>query len=191
MEIRIFSKEYVENDKSDVSDRYLLSILSTVETPLDENVKQRYKRAYKLVFDDMKYDPNRYDDTKEYHGLQVFDKSHINGCYRLIRIITSDGIDINNAKIDIHCGVGISRSSAVAIGFALILDDKELLHDILKNNSLIKPNPRILSMFYSETNPRECCNMWEIISWYRYKYHNHELSDVPPDTILKEVNLKW
>lgn len=191
MDIRIFSKEYVENDKSDVSDRYLLSILSTVETPLDKNVKQRYKRAYSLVFDDMKYDPNRYDDMKEYHGLEVFNESHINGCYSLIRIIKGDGIDIKDAKLDIHCGAGISRSPAVAIGFALMLDNKPLLHNILKNNSLIKPNPRILSMFYSETNPRECCDMWEIISWYRYKYHNHKLSDVSPDTILKEVNLQW
>lgn len=70
----------------------------------------------------------------------------------------------------------MSRSPAVAIGISLYLDDKDLLHQILKDHKHIIPNPRILSYFYVQCNPISCEDFFERVSWYRYKYHSHGLS---------------
>lgn len=91
--------------------------------------------------------------------------------------------------MDVHCGAGVSRSSAVAIGIALLRDDKELLHSILKNNPSIKPNPRILSMFYINSGAVKCSDVYDLIYWYRHKYHG-KLSQNAPDSIIDEISLK-
>lgn len=182
--INIYSKEYVEQDKSDVSDRILISIISTVETPLKDEVCRRYKKVFQLRVDDIKISPwdcavmDREQDYLE--GLTEFKYIHFATIKRFVR---------ETDKVDIHCGAGVSRSSAVAIGIALLRDDKELLHNILKNNPYIKPNPRILSMFYINSGSVKCSDVYDLIYWYRNKYHV-KLSDNSPDYIADEISLK-
>lgn len=183
--IGIYSREYVEQDKSDVSDRILISIISKVETPLIDEVCKRYKKVLQLRVDDIKISPwdctimGREQDYLE--GLTEFKYIHFATIKRFVR---------ETDKVDVHCGAGVSRSSAVAIGIALLRDDKELLHNILKSNPYIKPNPRILSIFYTNSGSVKCSDVYDLIYWYKHKYHG-KLSDNSPDYIVDEISLKY
>ena len=114
-------------------------------------------------------------------GLTEFKYIHFATIKRFVR---------ETDKVDVHCGAGVSRSSAVAIGIALLRDDKELLHNILKSNTYIKPNPRILSIFYTNSGSVKCSDVYDLIYWYKHKYHG-KLSDNSPDYIVDEISLKY
>lgn len=182
MNIRILAKDEVLNGKEDVSEKILISITSTVETPIPDDVKYRYAKVLQLKFDDFNYDPNEYSDMKDFHGLSIFSYAH----FVLIRRFIKD----ERCDIDVHCGAGISRSSAVAIGICLIRDDINILHKILRENPRIKPNKKVLSLMYAHANPRLCTLAFELIFWYQHKYHGR-LSEVSPDTILDFVSLEF
>lgn len=133
MEIKIYRKDEVELGLSNGD--YLISILSTVETPLSDEVKSRYKEVLELRVDDIQ---------KEYNGLTLFSREHrqhvikfVNGFYKYM----------SEETLDVHCSAGVSRSPAIALGIGVWESDIGLVYKIIKENKYICPNEHILKMF--------------------------------------------
>lgn len=133
MNIKIYRKDEVEIGLSNGD--YLISIISTVETPLSDNIKNRYKKVLELRIDDIQ---------KEYVGLTLFSQKHrkqiCNFVYEFYEYMSEE-------TLDIHCSAGVSRSPAIAIGIGVWEEDIGLVYRIIKENKYISPNEYILKMF--------------------------------------------
>lgn len=137
MNIKTYSKAEIEQGVGNGD--YLISILSTVETPLSESVKSKYKKVLELRFDDI---------TKEYDGLTLFGEEHLKKIIEFVNPILGESLDI-------HCSAGISRSTAVALGIADVYYYDSVIFDML-NNKCINPNKHILELFAGGSD------MWDI-----------------------------
>lgn len=130
MKLNTFSKQQIE--RGDGKSRKLISILSSVETSLFENVKNKYDKVLELRFDDI---PIPIED------YIIFNKEHL----EQIRKFVKEDEDIN-----IHCSAGISRSTSLAIGICILKGNIDMMLDYLNRHHLIIPNDYILSMFRLE-----------------------------------------
>lgn len=128
----------VEVEKGYLNDNnaILISLLSTVETPLDTQIKAQFLDVLDLVVDDLTFYPPEYDEI-ERKSIHLFN--------------VSDFLKIENfvkkypgKQIIVHCAAGVSRSPAVAIGICSILDDKELMLNTIRSRSSMIPNNLIL-----------------------------------------------
>lgn len=166
IKIKTYPKRDIEKGDTGSKDKILISIVSTVETHLEQSIKDKYREALELRFDDLWLDPNgdniesRTDLYRQINGLRICDWTDIGMIKNFVE--RNDGIDI-----DIHCAAGVSRSGAVAVGIAIMKNDKKLWRWVLDNN-LIHPNERIVMRFIEEFNPHYQCmsigNMNHIIS---------------------------
>jgi len=154
--IKTYPKRIIENITDDCSNKLLISILSTVETPLRQSVKDKYKDVLELRFDDLPFDPKLFNvlenkDAKEStEGLRICDYKDVYNISDFIDKWVLLNEDIT--EIRIHCSAGISRSGAVALGIAIKLYDDDLFKSVLENNS-IYPNEKIVSLFIQIFNP--------------------------------------
>lgn len=133
MNIKIWRKDEVELGFS--KGDYLISILSTRETPLSDEVKSRYKEVLELRIDDIQ---------KEYDGLTLFSMEHL---IEIKGFVWGIYDSCRNDVLDIHCTAGVSRSPAIALGIACELYEISMAINILKENEYIRPNKYILNYF--------------------------------------------
>lgn len=134
--IIIGMKAEVEKGYLNDNNAILISLLSTVETPLDTQIKAQFLDVLDLVVDDLTFYPPEYDEI-ERKSIHLFN--------------VSDFLKIENfvkkypgKQIIVHCAAGVSRSPAVAIGICSILDDKELMLNTIRSRSSMIPNNLIL-----------------------------------------------
>lgn len=73
MKINIYPKYYIENDTKDVSSKYLISIVGSVEYELPYKIQNRYKKCWTTTFEDVRFDPNAVgeSDLKVVHPLNL------------------------------------------------------------------------------------------------------------------------
>lgn len=131
--IKIYRKDEVELGLSNGD--YLISILSTVETPLSNETKNRYKKILEIRVDDIQ---------KEHEGLTLFSKEHRQ---QVIKFVHDFYEYMSDEILDIHCSAGVSRSPAIAIGIGVWEDDIGLVYRTIKEHKSILPNEYILKMF--------------------------------------------
>lgn len=133
MNIKIWRKDEVELGFS--KGDYLISILSTHETPLSDEVKSRYKEVLELRIDDIQ---------KEYDGLTLFSMEHRQ---QVMKFVHGFYEYMSEETLDVHCSEGVGRSLAVALGIGVWESDIGLVYKIIKENKYISPNEHILKMF--------------------------------------------
>lgn len=167
MNIKIYRKDTVESGLSNGD--YLISILSTVETPLPNDVKNRYKKVLELRVDDIQ---------KEYDGLTLFSQEHKKQiCDFLIGVLCEE-------VIDIHCSAGVSRSPSIALGICVWQEDVGLAYRIIKENKYILPNEYILKMFIEDDRD------WNwIIGYFRLKRKADELDKETLEKLVLQLGL--
>lgn len=156
MKLNTFSKQEIERE--DGKSRKLISILSSVETSLFENVKNKYDKVLELRFDDI---PIPIED------YIIFNKEHL----EQIREFVKDDEDI-----DIHCSAGISRSTAVAIGICILKGNIAMMLDYLDRHHLIIPNDYILSMFRFELTKDNYDDRFHLYNIYKIIQENRKKS---------------
>lgn len=156
MKLNTFSKQEIERE--DGKSRKLISILSSVETSLFENVKNKYDKVLELRFDDI---PIPIED------YIIFNKEHL----EQIREFVKDDEDI-----DIHCSAGISRSTAVAIGICILKSNIAMMLDYLDRHHLIIPNDYILSMFRFELTKDNYDDRFHLYNIYKIIQENRKKS---------------
>lgn len=129
MIIKCFARDYlnVENPPSN-------TVLISISNSGQDDLKNNFIDCLFLQFDDIKF---------EYDKHILFNKEHFDKIKNFVQ-------KHKNKDIYINCTAGISRSGAVALGIALILNDKDLYWETLENNT-IYPNDYILSFFQVET----------------------------------------
>lgn len=154
MKLNTFSKQ--EMERGDGKSRKLISILSSVETSLFENVKNKYDKVLELRFDDI---PIPIED------YIIFNKEHL----EQIREFVKDDEDI-----DIHCSAGISRSTAVAIGICILKGNIAMMLDYLDRHHLIIPNDYILSMFRLELTKDNYDDRFHLYNIYKIIQENRK-----------------
>lgn len=170
MNIKIYRKDEVELGLSNGD--YLISILSTVETSLSDEIKSRYKKVLELRVDDIQ---------KEYEGLTLFSKEHKKQiCDFLIGFYDY----LNEETIDIHCSAGVSRSPSVALGICVWEEDIGLAYRIIKENKYISPNEYILKMFIEDDTD------WNwVIGYCRLKRRTDELDKETLEKLVLHLGL--
>lgn len=156
MKLNTFSKQEIK--RGDGKSRKLISILSSVETSLFENVKNKYDKVLELRFDDI---PIPIED------YIIFNKEHL----EQIREFVKDDEDI-----DIHCSAGISRSTAVAIGICILKGNIAMMLDYLDRHHLIIPNDYILSMFRFELTKDNYDDRFHLYNIYKIIQENRKKS---------------
>lgn len=156
MKLNTFSKQEIKRE--DGKSRKLISILSSVETSLFENVKNKYDKVLELRFDDI---PIPIED------YIIFNKEHL----EQIREFVKDDEDI-----DIHCSAGISRSTAVAIGICILKGNIAMMLDYLDRHHLIIPNDYILSMFRLELTKDNYDDRFHLYNIYKIIQENRKKS---------------
>lgn len=156
MKLNTFSKQEIK--RGDGKSRKLISILSSVETSLFENVKNKYDKVLELRFDDI---PIPIED------YIIFNKEHL----EQIREFVKDDEDI-----DIHCSAGISRSTAVAIGICILKGNIAMMLDYLDRHHLIIPNDYILSMFRLELTKDNYDDRFHLYNIYKIIQENRKKS---------------
>lgn len=170
MNIKIYRKDEVELGLSNGD--YLISILSTVETPLSDEIKSRYKKVLELRVDDIQ---------KDYEGLTLFSQEHKKQiCDFLIGFYDY----LNDETIDIHCSAGVSRSPSVALGICVWEGDIGLAYRIIKENKYILPNEYILKMFIEDDRD------WAwIIGYFRLRRRVDELNKETLERLVLRLGL--
>ena len=156
MKLNTFSKQEIK--RGDGKSRKLISILSSVETSLFENVKNKYDKVLELRFDDI---PISIED------YIIFNKEHL----EQIREFVKDDEDI-----DIHCSAGISRSTDVAIGICILKGNIAMMLDYLDRHHLIIPNDYILSMFRLELTKDNYDDRFHLYNIYKIIQENRKKS---------------
>lgn len=147
MKILTFRKEKIESMLEVKYNTVLISIVSTAETPILDNIKKLYDDVLELRFDDLPYDPTKIPEAKEiFKGMRVFDKTDYDKISEFVN-------KYPNKDIYIHCGAGVSRSPAVAIGISFLRNDLNLFQQIINDNQPMSPNEIILSYFRIFANP--------------------------------------
>lgn len=129
----------------DNSENVLISILSSVDTPLSNEVKSSYKHVLELRFDDLPFNisfKEENDSESEFYQMISFAFYHYARVYKFIKY----NLKNFDGNIKVHCTAGISRSGAVAIGISLIKKDFALYRQIMQDNEII-PNQLVLSYF--------------------------------------------
>ena len=127
------------------SEDALISILSTVDTPLSESIKSSYKYVLELRFDDLPFNISFEEENNkesDFYGMTSFNYSHYARIYKFVKGTLKDF----DGCLRIHCTAGISRSGAVAVGVSLLKEDKEVYEQVIKDNNII-PNQLVLSYF--------------------------------------------
>lgn len=176
MNINIYPKYYVENDRDYVKNRILISIIGDVESSLEMEVKDRYKDVLELRFCDLDFVPSKDHDL---YGLSVFDSEKY---YKIKDFIE----EYKNENIDIHCSAGVSRSSAVAIGICFIKNDIELFKNTIKNHKNMRPNELVLSIFKMLASLTKTGLSIRNMNWYINYYHNNNSQGSYPDEYIHE-----
>lgn len=154
-------REYKEG--IDNSNNALISILSSVDSPLSEEIKKSYKYVLELRFDDLPFTlglENIYNSESEFYHMIYFDSVHYQ---KICWFIKGDLRDFNG-QINIHCTAGISRSGAVAVGVSLLRNDFALYEQIMRDNEII-PNQLALSYFIQDITSD---NYWfDLVDMYK------------------------
>ncbi|MGL5692355.1 MAG: hypothetical protein ACRDD8_16350 [Bacteroidales bacterium] len=134
--------------EGDARKRILISILSTVDTELPNDITNEYSMVVPLRFDDIElsYKQIELEELDEaYDGLTAFKAIHAaTVAYRVKEALKGGIID----EIDVHCTAGVSRSGAVAVGIAMFLNDEKLMEETVMNNNIL-PNNYVLSMMHT------------------------------------------
>lgn len=156
MKLNTFSKQ--EMERGDGKSRKLISILSSVETSLFENVKNKYDKVLELRFDDI---PIPIED------YIIFNKEHLKEIKEFVK---------DDEDIDIHCSAGISRSTAVAIGICISKGNIDMMLDYLDRHHLIIPNDYILSMFRLELTKDNYDDRFHLYNIYKIIQENRKKS---------------
>lgn len=170
MNIKIYRKDEVELGLSNGD--YLISILSTVETPLSDEIKSKYKKVLEIRVDDIQ---------KEYDGLTLFSQEHRQQiCDFLIGIYDY----LSEELIDIHCSAGVSRSPAVALGICFWEDDVCLAYRVIKENQYIFPNTYILKQFIEENR-----DWYWLLGYFRLKRKADELDKETLEKLVLHLGL--
>lgn len=156
MKLNTFSKQEIE--RGDGKSRKLISILSSVETSLFENVKNKYDKVLELRFDDI---PIPIED------YIIFNKEHLKEIKEFVK---------EDEDIDIHCSAGISRSTAVAIGICILKGNINMMLDYLNRHHLIIPNDYILSMFRIELTKDNYDDRFHLYNIYKIIQENRKKS---------------
>lgn len=134
--IIIGMKAEVEKGYLNDNNAILISLLSTVETPLDTQIKAQFLDVLDLVVDDLTFYPPEYDEI-ERKSIHLFNVSDFLKIENFIK-------KYPGKQIIVHCAAGVSRSPAVAMGICSILDDKELMLNTIRSRSSMIPNNLIL-----------------------------------------------
>lgn len=170
MNIKIYRKDEVELGLSNGG--YLISILSTVETPLSDEIKSRYKKVLELRVDDIQ---------KEYEGLTLFSKEHRQ---QVIKFVHDFYEYMSEETLDIHCSAGVSRSPSIALGICVWEEDIGLAYRIIKENKYISPNEYILKMFIEDDTD------WNwVIGYFRLKRRTDELDKETLEKLVLHLGL--
>lgn len=156
MKLNTFSKQEIK--RGDGKSRKLISILSSVETSLFENVKNKYDKILELRFDDI---PIPIED------YIIFNKEHLKEIKEFVK---------EDEDIDIHCSAGISRSTAVAIGICILKGNIDMMLDYLDRHHLIIPNDYILSMFRLELTKDNYDDRFHLYNIYKIIQENRKKS---------------
>lgn len=146
MKIFTFSKKEIleeYNARIDKSDRILISIKSTVETPIPTELKNRYFDCLELSFDDLDFSTKELPKDSDFFGLNSFGEYE----YQCLKNFTESHLKKFNGVVEIHCGEGVSRSGAVALSIAILKEDILLFMQIINDNKRIVPNKLVLSYF--------------------------------------------
>ena len=129
MKIKCFAREWL-----DVKNPPKNTVLISINNKNQKNLENNFEDCLYLTFDDIKF---------EYKDFILFNQNHFNKIKKFIEKYKSKDIFIN-------CTAGISRSGAIALGIAMLLNDKDLFWETLNNNA-IYPNDYILSFFQVKT----------------------------------------
>ena len=130
--IRTESKKFIEVDNRNHAHTILISILSTVETPLSQEVKDRYLDVLELRFDDI---------VEEQEGLSLFNFRHVKEIQHFVnKHIIGD--------IVVHCSQGVSRSTAVALAICIyIKKNNNMLVETIRYSDKMNPNEHVTNVF--------------------------------------------
>jgi predicted protein tyrosine phosphatase len=170
MNIKIWRKDEVELGFS--KGDYLISILSTHETPLSDEVKSRYKEVLELRIDDIQ---------KEYDGLTLFSMEHRQ---QVMKFVHGFYEYMSEETLDVHCSAGVSRSPSVALGICVWEGDIGLAYRVIKENKYILPNEYILKMFIEDDRD------WTwIIGYFRLKRRVDELDKETLERLVLRLGL--
>lgn len=171
MKIKIYSKSDVEKGLSNGD--YLISILSTVETPLSNEIKSKYKKVLEIRFDDIQ---------EEYEDMSLFNIDHE---YTIKEFISNIYDWKSNETIDIHCRSGVSRSSSVALGVGCYFDDVEIIMSVIKDNKNIIPNEYILKHFIEKGG------YWNwLIGYFRLKRKINSINKKDLEKLILHLGLE-
>lgn len=162
--INTFPKFYMEKraKEGDAKNRALISILSTVDSDLPKEIHDMYGKVMTLRFDDIELSwvqMQTQELDEAYEGLTPFRGIDCAKIRLFIERVKDAGID----EIDIHCTAGVSRSGAVGVGIAMILDDENLMEETIMNNNIL-PNNYVLSKIHAELGTNIHMPMMKIYS---------------------------